>query len=847
MLREYLPPPLSDRDNSTLEQLSLEELTKLANEALARLIKDSPATIRERIGHKQFPTPPPLMRLDHLDLEARTHNCLVQAGFYKHLNKLGEWTVSQILALPNFGVRSLRDLLVSLDSALARHEQGTTFADNVQNSRLSAQPEDRTPNSEDDGIINQETMLMIRMCCEQKVSLPSHVGGRRLPLLLEGLKMDKLDLKTRTLNCLKDSGLLERLQELGGKTINELLTLPNFGKDSLLNLLTELEPYFIRGTSGTDIPNAEFTSFRGPEQIRLLRVPGESYQLSLAAPTSAADSSTQGEITEQMLTEARLLKQTPGAELIYSDDPRFGKLLLAVDASAENARAAAERILVGEHIPHNQREATERLRKLRERISDVSNIKLEEELKTIALSVTSERRWEIAARRLGLDGRGGITLEAVGQEFKLTRERVRQICARFAKGFEGKSPFAPALDRVLNFVSERLNDSTDELQSELVQAGLSESSFSLEGLPEIAVLFGREIDFAITRVGTKSVVMALATDPLAKLIFRTARRAIRVWGVATMADVSAQAAEQSPLSVETISRALIAQPDFHWLDEATGWFWLSSVPRNRLLNRIRKILSVAGQVDVSELRGGVGRDDRMEGFAPPQRVILELCCQVSWCRVENKMVRAEPPLDWREELPESEQVLVCVLREYERVMRREKLEAECLRLGMNQATFYKYLSYLPFITKYAPGVYGLRGAVVPPGLVESLTPKIRRGKVLMDYGWTADGRVWSGYQLSENLLFSGVCSVPSALKNFLQGEFALKAPDGSNIGTMVVSRTSAWGLRPLFSRRGGEAGDYLILLFNLAEKVVVAYLGDANILDEFQANEEFAVSTPKYT
>jgi len=45
---------------------------------------------------------------------------------------------------------------------------------------------------------------------------------------------------------------------------------------------------------------------------------------------------------------------------------------------------------------------------------------------------------------------------------------------------------------------------------------------------------------------------------------------------------------------------------------------------------IEKILAVAPQIDVSELRAGISRNDRMEGFAPPRRVLLEFA-EVSAC------------------------------------------------------------------------------------------------------------------------------------------------------------------------------------------------------------------------
>ena len=228
----------------------------------------------------------------------------------------------------------------------------------------------------------------------------------------------------------------------------------------------------------------------------------------------------------------------------------------------------------------------------------------------------------------------------------------------------------------------------------------------------------------------------------------------------------------------------------------------------------------------------------MQGVVPPQRVLLELCRQAAGYRVEGSTVNADPPVAWEEVLNETEQILVLALEEHGPVMQRKELEELCVDLGMKRSTFYVRLGYSPFIARYAPGVYGLRGAVVEPGLIESLISPRQRGRVLKDYGWTREGGVWLGFQLSQGMLSNGVFTVPAAMKSFVSGDFLLKAEDGSPIGTVVVQESGAWGLGPFFTRRGGEPGDHLILVFDLAAHEAVVHIGDDDLLDQFQALDE---------
>jgi len=211
---------------------------------------------------------------------------------------------------------------------------------------------------------------------------------------------------------------------------------------------------------------------------------------------------------------------------------------------------------------------------------------------------------------------------------------------------------------------------------------------------------------------------------------------------------------------------------------------------------------------------------------------MELCRQLPWSKVEGERITAATPLNPSEVLSDSEQIVLRVLNEHGPVIQRAKFEQLCLGSGMNHGTFWALLTYSPLICRHASGVYALRGAEVPIGLVESLIPKrANRSKLLIDYGWTDERKVQTLYRLSASILNNGIVSVPSALKAFVQGKFSLTTGDDSRVGTLVVKDNCAWGLGPFFTRRGGEPGDYLSILFDLTHRNAVIELGDASLTD----------------
>lgn len=181
--------------------------------------------------------------------------------------------------------------------------------------------------------------------------------------------------------------------------------------------------------------------------------------------------------------------------------------------------------------------------------------------------------------------------------------------------------------------------------------------------------------------------------------------------------------------------------------------------------------------------------------------------------------------------------VVSTFRKLGTLVEVHKLEDECMRQGMNPASFWMNLTNSPIVSRFARCVYGLRGAEISPGQVEAVPVQLRKTRVLSDYGWTKDGKIFLTYKVSPGTLANGIVSVPARMKKYLVGSYDLHVADGVPIGRLVVKDSQAWGLGPLFTRRGGDPGDSLRIMFDLKLKMAVAELGQAAIDEEDEINQ----------
>lgn len=332
---------------------------------------------------------------------------------------------------------------------------------------------------------------------------------------------------------------------------------------------------------------------------------------------------------------------------------------------------------------------------------------LESELAQVLGRLKSPRDQALVARHLGWDGRCPCSLKEAGEKFQLTRERARQVYAE-ALPLLHQAAATRALEAVLQFVSKRAQERVPDVERELQKKGYTKGIFSLHGVLRAAHVLGRAPGFELDHFGDTWFVGRVSE--LGRAIVNTAVKHVEHQGAARVSVVcqEIEGRYRGPVKAEFARRILETRLDVRWLDKSGEWFWLTSVPRNRLVTRLEKVLAVSPRIALSQLNRAISRDYRP--LRVPDWILRSFCAGLPWCEISGRDVAASGELNVERLLSGGEAVTCALLREHGGVMPLSHLKQCCQEAGIQRANLWRVLSFSPLIRRVDKQVYGLIGA-----------------------------------------------------------------------------------------------------------------------------------------
>ena len=741
--------------------------------------------------------------LDDVDLSVRASNCLKNINV-KYLGELVQYRPADLLRIHNFGKTSL-DEIVAL------------FA--KENLSLGL----RLPSWKPE--LPPETVCHVASCAPHSLLTSS----QRTFL---ARKVEDVDLSVRTFNCLVNQQI-RYLGELVQYNPKELLKIQHFGQKCLREVIALFaEVDLTLGLSIPDwTPDLSGSIAAEPAQSTEIVRTSETEALSptqkvfLAQPLSTLHLSTR---IVQIMTRFKVVRVGDLAiqstnnirELLGYDETAFRELagLLASEGLAFDARMNWNAALAEEwELAYPAQVKTIQRRHV---MQGETVLSLEDELEQFVRQVlhkSTDRNAAIVIKFFGFDGTAKKTLEDVGTEFNVTRERVRQITSGFAHRLRGRKVYLPMFRLACNRILKSLPRPPGAISDMLCENHISRTRFDITGLVALQRLLSEDDMFDVVSISRSKLVVERGLAEGCRRVPRIARAIVSAFGCGHIEHIlgELEADRGKTLGGNEVVTVLAALPEVRWLDKDRSWFTIVNTNRNRLSNIVRRVLSVAPKILIPELRAAVKRVHRLDGFAPPSDVLRAFCSSLTFCAVSHEWVIANEPLSPIETLGEVERCFCEVLREHGLVMSLSALREQCVRRGMNANSFYQYITYSPIICRLVREVYALVGAEVPPGTVEEITQSTVRGPVLVDHGWTDDGRVWISYRLNASNLRSGVFSLPASLRGKVTGNYFIQSSGTGARRAILAENDKLTGLHRPIAIRGGEQDDVIVVTFDL--------------------------------
>lgn len=456
--------------------------------------------------------------------------------------------------------------------------------------------------------------------------------------------------------------------------------------------------------------------------------------------------------------------------------------------------------------------------------------------------ITNQRNIDMFLRNTGLDGKGGSTLEEIGQSYGVTRERVRQIVKKDKNKFrDGISFKLDVFEKIIAHLSTITCESTQSIESAIVEKGFTRHSFELNGLFELEKIVNpptdRLSDLEIDRLPGTDIWYLFRGD------MRKNLRAIRLeikrqssnQGYAKISDVLSFCLEKSiDISQNKLISALKETDDLRFLNSEEDAFVIVGV-RNRLFNGISKCLLTHRPLKAVRIKDGLRRYARLTQI-PTTSELLEFSKIHPDLRAEDNQISWSSEFDFSDIASDAETQFINAFDDASEIMTFKALQAKCLRQGMNPTTFYLYTRQLPCLESDGYGRFALRGCPGDPFNLDRSSAGFSGEASLqtlrnMKEGVTQEGHYWLAFVLDDKISKSGAFIASSRLTELLNQPRNIESISGEFYGKTALIGQGVSGFKQAFLANGAEEGDMIIVVYNVDQKKVMVALGSDDQLE----------------
>lgn len=451
----------------------------------------------------------------------------------------------------------------------------------------------------------------------------------------------------------------------------------------------------------------------------------------------------------------------------------------------------------------------------------VAATSLDEEIELIVRRVArSSRDADIVLRRFGMRGQPPETLQQIADRYALSRERVRQIVARFERRLRRRTGNVHPvhLARLVDEWSAR--SPLTSWAARQILARHSELCRDIDGVLRFAAAVRLPVD------GVR-----IAADEPARSLRPALRAAMQAIGVGHVDEVRAVAKQQvrrwtdgSDVEAErlVVRAAVHADAAFEWLDAEQEWFWRPRASRQPIGTRVRKMLWIAGELTLREIAAGLGRDRRLCGRVPPDHVLAAVLTRLDhvvatddgrYALAPEARDRAKSPLN------NSEALVVGALRQEGGAATLRRMEALLVETERMPAPTLQLCLTGPLVHRPARGVYSPVGHWPSQEAIQDALERGDRTPNRIDVRRVDTDMLEIRICAGDSLVHRGMLSLPPGIARLFASDYTLHH-DGL-VRTIRTKQATQWGYSPLVRHLRLRQGDVLSLAVSVRERAIV--------------------------
>lgn len=411
------------------------------------------------------------------------------------------------------------------------------------------------------------------------------------------------------------------------------------------------------------------------------------------------------------------------------------------------------------------------------------------------------KRAKIFAQRYGSHGPDKSTLQATGDDYGLTRERIRQITEKMAERAGGATFTTPCLDELRTIAGSTNATSVADFEAE--HRDLMGPHVSLADIDR----FAREIlgNSVATMTWRKfwqtgnAIRPMLANDDgvgLAVAVRDCSRKLIRSCGAANVHFVTGMVSESINKAIHAadVRRILTTIEGMEWLADDLGWFWFGAdTAMNRVVHATKKLFAVADRrLDIEDIQQGICRFRRRKyeedvsippGLEMPRDVLKEILLRLPWLQViqqDDFIILDKSHASTA--LSSGEALVAEVIRQHGGAAPRRLLNNALVDTGMfTSASLHFILAQSPIIRHLGSGVFALMGVHFSGNAFTEALSQVRSGPYVEP---DEHGRFEFRFKLTEFRLKNGAIDFPATVakaipkgtynaKGLVSGEFSI--------------------------------------------------------------------------